>query len=35
MVRGDERVPIADYGTSNVGQMKHVYRRGLSLATGA
>ena len=28
-VSGDESVPIARYGSSNVGQMKHVYRRGL------
>ena len=30
MVRGDASVPIADYGRSNVGRMKHVYRQGLS-----
>jgi glutamate--cysteine ligase len=30
MVRGDDSVPIADYGRSNVGLMKQVYRRGLS-----
>lgn len=29
IVRGDESVPIADYGSSNVGQLKHVYRHGL------
>jgi glutamate--cysteine ligase len=28
-VDGDENVPIAYYGSSNIGQMKHVYRRGL------
>jgi glutamate--cysteine ligase len=28
-VDGDENVPIARYGSSNVGQMKHIYRRGL------
>lgn len=26
----DDRIPIADYGRSNVGRMKAVYRRGLS-----
>jgi glutamate--cysteine ligase len=26
---GDDSVPIAEYGSSNVGRMKHVYRRGL------
>lgn len=26
---GEESVPIAEYGSSNIGQMKHVYRRGL------
>lgn len=25
----DDDIPIADYGSSNVGMMKHVYRRGL------
>ncbi len=30
VVRGDVGVPIADYGHSNVGHMKHVYRQGLS-----
>jgi glutamate--cysteine ligase len=29
-VAGDESVPIAEYGSSNVGTMKNVYRRGLS-----
>ncbi|MFQ5546392.1 MAG: glutamate--cysteine ligase, partial [Acidiferrobacterales bacterium] len=29
MLDGDSSIPIAEYGTSNVGQMKHVYRRGL------
>ncbi|MCJ7557250.1 MAG: glutamate--cysteine ligase [Gammaproteobacteria bacterium] len=28
-VNGEESVPIAEYGSSNIGQMKHVYRRGL------
>ncbi len=34
MVKSDSSVPLADYGTSNVGHMKHVYRRGLSLRYG-
>ena len=29
MVTGDRSIPIARYGGSNVGMMKHVYRRGL------
>jgi glutamate--cysteine ligase len=28
-IKGDESIPIAEYGTSNVGKMKHVYRHGL------
>jgi glutamate--cysteine ligase len=28
-LEGDNSIPIARYGTSNVGTMKHVYRRGL------
>ena len=28
-LHGEESIPIARYGTSNVGQLKHVYRRGL------
>ncbi len=34
MVGDDESIPIARYGTSNVGRMKHVYRRGLSYRYG-
>jgi glutamate--cysteine ligase len=30
----DEDIPIARYGTSNIGMLKHVYRRGLSLRYG-
>ena len=30
MVTGDRSIPIARYGSSNVGTMKHVYRCGLS-----
>lgn len=29
IVHGDASIPIAEFGTSNVGMMKHVYRRGL------
>jgi glutamate--cysteine ligase len=28
-IDGDESIPIAEYGSSNVGRMKHVYRHGL------
>ena len=28
-INGDESIPIAEYGNSNIGQMKHVYRQGL------
>lgn len=28
-IEGDLSVPIAEYGSSNIGQMKHVYRKGL------
>ena len=32
---GDENaIPIASFGTSNIGQMKHVYRRGLDVRYG-
>ena len=34
VVRGEELIPIARYGTSNVAQMKEAYRRGLSLRYG-
>jgi glutamate--cysteine ligase len=29
-IEGDASVPIARYGESNVGRMKHIYRRGLA-----
>ena len=29
-VAGDESIPIADYGSSNSGMMRHIYRRGLA-----
>ncbi|WCM22536.1 glutamate--cysteine ligase [Paraburkholderia bryophila] len=31
---GDRSIPIAWYGTSNIGILKHVYRRGLGLRYG-
>lgn len=30
----DEEIPIAEYGRSNIGMMKHVYRRGLGYRYG-
>lgn len=33
-LEGDNSIPIARYGTSNVGTMKHVYRRGLGYRYG-
>jgi glutamate--cysteine ligase len=30
----DEQIPIARYGTSNIGRLKHVYRQGLALRYG-
>jgi len=30
----EEVIPIADYGTSHIGLLKHVYRRGLALRYG-
>ena len=34
IVHGDAGIPIAQFGTSNVGQMKRVYRNGLSVRYG-
>lgn len=31
---GDESIPIAEYGTSNIGRLKHVYRQGLAVRYG-
>jgi glutamate--cysteine ligase len=28
-INGDESIPIAEYGSSNIGRMKHIYRHGL------
>jgi glutamate--cysteine ligase len=33
-IEGDASIPIAEYGSSNVGRMKTVYRRGLGLRYG-
>ena len=33
-LNGDESIPIADYGSSNIGQLKHVYRQGLGVRYG-
>ncbi len=34
VIESDESIPIAQYGSSNVGRMKHVYRRGLDYRYG-
>lgn len=34
LIAGESSIPIAEYGTSNVGRMKHVYRRGLGYRYG-
>ncbi|MGH8369899.1 MAG: glutamate--cysteine ligase, partial [Gammaproteobacteria bacterium] len=34
VLEDDAHIPIADYGSSNVGMMKHVYRRGLGYRYG-
>lgn len=33
-IDGDDSIPIAQYGSSNIGKMKHVYRQGLSWRYG-
>ncbi|WP_303854611.1 fatty acid cis/trans isomerase, partial [Salinicola salarius] len=33
-LQGNDSIPIADYGTSNIGTMKHVYRKGLDARYG-
>lgn len=33
-VRGDASVPVARYGSSNIGRMKHIYRLGLGYRYG-
>lgn len=34
LIKGDADVPIAEYGTSNSGKLKHAYRQGLSYRYG-
>lgn len=34
VVAGESSIPIAEYGTSNPGMMKHIYRRGLGYRYG-
>jgi len=34
VVHGEQSVPIAEYGSSNAGMFKHVYRRGLDVRYG-
>lgn len=31
---GDASIPIAEFGTANIGQLKHVYRQGLAVRYG-
>lgn len=33
-LQGDESIPIANYGRSNIGTLKHVYRQGLGVRYG-
>ncbi|MGR9052277.1 MAG: glutamate--cysteine ligase [Gammaproteobacteria bacterium] len=33
-ISGDDSIPIAEYGSSNIGCMKHIYRRGLGYRYG-
>ena len=35
IVRGEQHIPIARYGTSNIAKMKEAYRNGLSLRYGS
>lgn len=34
ILKSDEQIPVAQYGSSNVGQMKTIYRQGLGLRYG-
>ena len=34
LLSSEDSIPIAQFGTSNIGKMKHVYRRGLGLRYG-
>ncbi|HPF27384.1 MAG TPA: glutamate--cysteine ligase [Steroidobacteraceae bacterium] len=33
-LQGDDSIPIAEYGSSNIGKMKTIYRRGLGIRYG-
>ncbi|HLV77432.1 MAG TPA: glutamate--cysteine ligase, partial [Marinobacter sp.] len=33
-IDGDPSIPIAEYGSSNIGLLKHVYRQGLAVRYG-
>lgn len=33
-LNGDASIPIAEYGSSNTGRLKHVYRQGLAVRYG-
>lgn len=35
IIHGESSIPIGNYGTSNVGMMKQIYRRGLQLRYGS
>jgi glutamate--cysteine ligase len=34
-IGGEDEIPLADYGSSNIGQMKHRYRQGLKYRYGS
>ena len=34
LLEGDDSIPVARYGSSNIGKMKHVYRQGLAWRYG-
>lgn len=34
LIDEEDAIPIAGFGTSNIGQMKHIYRRGLDIRYG-
>ena len=35
VVKNEEEIPIAQYGSSNLGQLKHIYRQGLKMRYGS
>jgi len=35
ILRGHTNIPIAQYGSSNIGRMKNIYRRGLAYRYGS